>query len=72
MGRSLRHFIEMKDAMKDMGGQTNAELATDMGVTEVHFYRCVRTNKIPYQGIIEWCLLNNVALEDVLLKEKDK
>lgn len=70
MPKVLRSFIEMKDAMKDMSGQTNEELAQEMQIAEGHLYRCVRTNKIPYQGVIEWCLINNVPLEDILTKEK--
>lgn len=71
MAKTLRHFIEMKDAMQEATGQTIAELAEDMEVTERRIYQCVKTNKIPYKGIINWCLLNNVPLEDILTKEKD-
>ena len=70
MPKVLLPFKEMKVKMKMLKGQTNYEIACDMETTERHLYECVSANKIPYKGVINWCLEHDVPLEDILTKEK--
>ena len=52
------------------GGQTLNELLADMGITRRHYNRCVTENKIPYKGLVDWCLKNNVSLDEIMIEEK--
>ena len=70
MPKKTSSFKTIRDRMLMRSGQTLNEMLSDMGITRRHYNRCIEINKIPYKGLVDWCIKNDAPLDKILLEEK--